>query len=95
MEKNNYPEKMKFFLNKSFDTNKEKIEDLTDEGLNKFVQQQTEVYQNVMSLVEEKKPPGEKPKENEGSENPENFNKAENNEFLNEDLDDDIFQSTY
>lgn len=98
IELNNYPDKMKQFLVKSFETNKEKIEDLTDDGLQNFVRNQTETFQNVMSLVDEpivqtQTQQQRTEEEVDKNKNLNDFTKAENNEFLAEDLDEELTSS--
>jgi hypothetical protein len=83
-------DKMKTFIDKSYDLNKEKLEDLSDEALSKFVQDQTKTFQNVMSIVEPETPKQQESGDNKSTES-DDVSKADNNEFLDEDLDPEIF----
>lgn len=99
MDLNNYPEKMKAFLNKSYEINKDKLEDLTDEGLEEFMKKNTQVYQNFMSISEDIEPKTDKNNTNnnnneEGNEDPNSLDgviKKDANPFLEEDLDPELF----
>jgi hypothetical protein len=81
------PDKIKDFVYKTFDKQKEKINDLSDDGLKDFVEMQKDYFQTMASLVN----PDFKPTDNQKDEKDEtvdgkDFTKAENNEFLDEDL---------
>jgi hypothetical protein len=94
MELKNYPEKMKPIMVKIFDKQKENIDDLSDDGLDKFLDQYTNVVQDVFNTTEELNndvPPKSKEQEEQDIKDVSEIVKAENNEFLDEDLDEEIF----
>ena len=46
-----YPENMKKFISKAYETSKDKISDLSDVGLKSYVDSQKTSYQNFMSIM--------------------------------------------
>lgn len=82
------PEKMKLFVEKSFELEKEKINDLTDAGLKNFVKSQKEYFQIIESInnPEPKDNNIEKKNKTENVDR-DDFTKVENNEFLTEDFE--------
>jgi hypothetical protein len=89
MEENNYTEKMKTVIEKAYDKQKDKVQDLSDEGLTSFANIQKENFQTFMNLLDEKIDDQQPPDETKG-ENEKDFTKAEDNEFLTEDIDFDV-----
>jgi hypothetical protein len=78
---------------KSFEKNKEKIDDLSDVGLNGFIDNQITIFQEVMNTIDEQMPTTKTGDDVKESKNPKDFTKAENNEFLEEDVDPDFYSS--
>lgn len=81
------PDKIKDFIYKMFEKRKDKIGDLSDEGLKSFVEMEKEHFQVAAPMIN----PDFKPTDNQKDEKDEtvdgkDFSKAENNEFLDEDL---------
>jgi cation transport regulator ChaB len=78
----NLPDKIKMFIEKSFDDDKESIEDLSDEGLETYIDKETKIFQRVMGNIGE-----EDIKLNSGDDNAvksEDYSDPKNNEFLDE-----------
>jgi len=79
-------DRMKEFVNKSFDDEKESLEDLSDEGLESFIDSRTNMFQKVLSTIDFQLPENTQTgdEENEKEKDP---TKAEDNPFLDEDVE--------
>lgn len=81
-------EKMKEFVNKTFEERKESLQDISDEGLKNFVENQSKVFQNVASFIDPQidlQIPNGDEKANKSND----YSKAKNNPFIVEDLEED------
>jgi hypothetical protein len=91
IEQENLPEKMKLFVEKAYEKEKANIKDLSDDGLKEFIDTKKDNFQNVMSIIDVELPdsPPEQNKESKdgGKKDDADLTKAENNEFLAEDID--------
>jgi hypothetical protein len=93
IDENNLTDRIKVFVEKSYDIQKENLEDLSDEGLKNFADSQVKTYQNVVSVIDFKEPTpsghGDDKEKDEKDEK--DVTKKENNEYLKDDfnLDDD------
>jgi hypothetical protein len=52
MQEKSLPKPMQLFIEKSFDEDKENIEDLSDDGLTKYIDKETKIYQRVMKNID-------------------------------------------
>lgn len=85
-----YTDNMQKFVNKMYDTNKDNIQDLTDEGLKTFAENQKAIFQMANGEEDKKSdiniPTGDNQPD---PENETDFSKAENNSLLKEDYNPD------
>jgi hypothetical protein len=97
MKLKNYPEKMRPIITKIFEKQKDNVNDLSDKGLEKFLDQYTNVVQDVLNTTEEQLEniPKQSKEEEQEKKDSGDINKAESNEFLDEDLDDELFPQSY
>ncbi len=85
IKENKVPEKLADFIKNRFEESKDSLQDLSDKGINNFVEDQTKLFQNVSKVID---PEFDMKQTEEGSEVEDgDYTKAENNELLEEDLE--------
>jgi hypothetical protein len=85
MEKEKTPDVIKDFVMTEFTVDKEKIVDLTDDGLKKFVESKTDLFQRVSKNVNPEFDVTQESGDKKGGSG--DAKKADYNELLDEDLD--------
>jgi cation transport regulator ChaB len=79
----NLPDKIRAFIEKSFDEEKEHIEDLSDEGLTNYIDRETKIYQRVAGSMGDEDITTKSGDDNANKDD--DYSKPENNEFLDDD----------
>ena len=75
------------FINKRFEENKEKIDDLSDIGLKSFIKSQTELFQETAKIVNPEYNIKKNKGDNKRTGDTDDYTKAAENELLDEDFD--------
>jgi hypothetical protein len=78
------PQKIADFIRTRFESQKDKIEDLSDKGIEKFIESEQSLFQSVSKTID---PEFNIEKQDKTNAEPDDFNKAENNELLEEDFE--------
>jgi hypothetical protein len=95
-QEDNLTPKMQAYIKEAYKVNKDKLDDLTDEGLRSYIKDQTQIFQAMENVKEEidktsqddtKDKKGKSTEEGDGNIDDKDFTKAENNEFLDEDFE--------